>query len=80
MFLYFTRTILFYKQPTRGVLLKCNPEKFCKIHQKASVVESFFSPVKLDSTMAVFMTNFQKIFRMVFLQKQPWAAAAIALT
>ena len=35
----------------RGVLLKSNPDKIRKTHQKASVMESFFSPAKLDSAM-----------------------------
>ena len=50
-------------------MLKSGPEKVCEINQKASIVKSLFSPVKLDSTMAVFMTNFQKMFRTAFLQK-----------
>ena len=50
----------------------------CIIHQKASVVESFLSLVKLDSVAAVFMTNFQNIFRTT-LQKQLWAAVSVVL-
>ena len=44
MVTYFTN---FWKQPSRGVLLKSNPEKLRKIHKKASFVEFFCSSVKL---------------------------------
>ena len=44
MLIYF---INFYKQASRGVLLKIDPENIRESHRKASVVESFFSPVKL---------------------------------
>ena len=47
MFMYFRN---FYKQPFRGVLLKRSPDKKeIKIHKKTSIVESFFSPIKLQA-------------------------------
>ena len=52
-------------------------KKICKIWKKCSVVESYFSTVQLelynftkkDSATARFMMNFQKSFKMTFLQK-----------
>ena len=59
---------------------KSDPEKIRKIHKKASVAESFLSPVKDTATTAVFMINFQKIFRTAFLQEHIWTAASIVST
>ena len=59
--------------------MKSDAEKIYKIYHNASALESFFSPVTLGSTTAVFMTNVQKIFRMAFLQKKLWGPAFMVL-
>ena len=58
---------------------RSSAEKILKIHQNTSVLESFFSPMKLDSTTTVFMTNNQKIFRTAFSQKKALGAAFVVL-
>ena len=60
------------------------------MHKKTSVGDSFFSPVQLQAKSLQlfkeglrynwFPENFQKIFKMTFLQKRLWTAASIVLT
>ena len=69
----------------RGVLLKSNPDKIRKTHQKASVMESFFSPAKLDSAMlqySCFHGKFSENFQNGFFTKTALGScfASIVLT
>ena len=60
---------------------KAIQKKFVKLTRKLlSWSPSLVLQVGLCYATAVFMTNFLKIFRTAFLQKQLWAAASIVLT
>ena len=78
MFTYFTS---FGKQPSLGVLLKSDPENIRKLTRKRlcgvlylSCEDAGLKPcngfIKKNSATAVFMMDFQKIFRTAFIQIQ----------